>query len=218
VTRVITTGDDAIELAYKSRSTKPGTGIGVNLRLAKYSEVNSGMLDIIRASLLEAARRYGIQLIPIPIAFHSLDSDVETIQNLLAGYDVTSDKWQSGRDPLFIIQQTGYCRLVVTGSYHAAVFALAQGIPVVALANSKYYTYKFLGLADQFGVGCHVLLLDDKQFREKFMIEIDKAWHSAEQVRPQLLLAAAKQIEMGYSAYQRLYELVTLRKGVYGDA
>jgi colanic acid/amylovoran biosynthesis protein len=215
LTRVITTGDDAIELAYKSRPTKLGTGIGVNLRLAKYSEVNSSMssmLEVIRVTLLEAARRYGIQLIPLPIAFHSLDSDVKAIRNLLAGYDYTSDKWQSGRDPLFIIQQTSYCRLVVTGSYHAAVFALAQGIPVVALANSTYYAYKFLGLADQFGVGCHVLLLDDKQFREKFMIEIDKAWQSAEQVRPQLLRAAVKQIEMGYSAYQRLYELVTHRR------
>ena len=30
-------------------------------------------------------------------------------------------------------------RLVITGSYHAGVFALAQGVPVLALAKSAYY-------------------------------------------------------------------------------
>jgi polysaccharide pyruvyl transferase WcaK-like protein len=45
------------------------------------------------------------------------------------------------------------CRVVVTGSYHAGVFALAQGIPVVATAASRYYHDKFSGLADLFGGG-----------------------------------------------------------------
>jgi len=210
-TRVITTGDDAIELAYKSRPAKLGTGIGVNLRLARYSEVNNSMVKIIRVALIEAARRYGTRLIPIPITIDSIDSDIKTIRNLLAGYDDISDKWQGEIDPLFIIDQTSYCRLVVAGSYHAAVFALSQGIPVVALAKSKYYTHKFMGLADQFGVGCHVLLLDDKQLQEKLTIEIDNAWESADQVRPQLLRDAVKQIDMGFSAYQRFYELVAHR-------
>ena len=33
----------------------------------------------------------------------------------------------------------------VTGSYHAGVFALAQGIPVVGLLQSAYYEQKFIG-------------------------------------------------------------------------
>ena len=31
------------------------------------------------------------------------------------------------------------CRVVVTGSYHAAVFALSMGVPAVGLAASRYY-------------------------------------------------------------------------------
>ncbi len=210
--RLIATGDDAIELAYKARPIKPGSGIGVNLRIAEYSKVNRSSLEIIRRILFEAAKRYDIQIIPLPIAFHWRDSDVDTIRNLLEGYEDISDNWQNMCDPLYIIQQTGRCRIVIAGSYHAAVFALAQGIPVVALAKSTYYNYKFMGLADQFGVGCHVLRLDDEQFRDKFKIEIDKAYQTADQVRPKLLRAAAKQIEMGYKAYQRLHELATYGK------
>ena len=43
------------------------------------------------------------------------------------------------------------CRLVVTGSYHAALFALSMGVPAIGIATSRYYEDKFLGLADQFG-------------------------------------------------------------------
>ena len=60
-----------------------------------------------------------------------------------------------------MIRQIQRCRLVVTGSYHAGVFALASGIPVVGLAKSSYYRDKFLGLADMFAVGCETVTLDE---------------------------------------------------------
>jgi hypothetical protein len=37
---------------------------------------------------------------------------------------------------------------------------------------------------------------------------IETAWQSAEQLRPQLLKAAGKQIEWGHAAYNHLYNLV----------
>ncbi len=217
MSRVMVTGDDAIELAYKSNPLKAGNGIGINLRLAKYSEVGDRMeeiLSIIRKAIHAAATRHGTRLIPLPIAFHDLDSDVRTIQLLLEGYRNISNNWQDNREPDFIIEQTGNCRLVITGSYHAGVFALSQGIPVVALVKSKYYEYKFKGLSDQFGTGCHIVYLDDKELQEKLALEIDSAWNSANKVRPQLLLAAEKQIEMGKRAYQRLFDLVESRRHV----
>jgi polysaccharide pyruvyl transferase WcaK-like protein len=51
--------------------------------------------------------------------------------------------------------------VVVAGSYHAAVFALSQGIPVVALVKSPYYVNKMVGLGDQFGAGCEIVRLDE---------------------------------------------------------
>ena len=204
--QVLVTGDDAIELAYEARSPKLGNGIGVNLRLANYADVSIEIVEIVRAALQEVAKKKGIPLIPVPISEY--DADAETIQQLLAGYQEGSDGGQSLDTPLKVIKQIGRCRIVVTGSYHAGVFALAQGIPVVSLANSKYYIDKFSGLASQFGIGCEFILLDDNQLREKLYTSIENAWNSKEEVRGQLLESARRQIKLGYAAYRRVYELV----------
>jgi colanic acid/amylovoran biosynthesis protein len=127
----------------------------------------------------------------------------------MKGYNhIIEADWGRFAAPLETIKKTGHCRLVVTATFHAAVFALAQGIPVVALANSTMYEGKLLGLADEFGSGCKVVLLDDEQLKEKLTNAIDTTWQSAEQVRPQLLQAAIRQIETGQAAYQRIFELV----------
>ena len=43
--RVMTTGDDAIEMAYRLRRDSLGEGLGVNVRIADYSGVDRGLLD-----------------------------------------------------------------------------------------------------------------------------------------------------------------------------
>jgi polysaccharide pyruvyl transferase WcaK-like protein len=87
--------------------------------------------------------------------------------------------------------------LVITGAFHPAVFALAQGIPVVCIAKSEEYVGKFSTLADMFGAGCEVIQLNDKSFRGKFEKSIENAWNSAEMVRSGLLAASMRQINMG---------------------
>ena len=210
--RVVTTGDDAIELAYKKHAIGWENGIGVNLRVASYSEVDKDLIEIVRAVLYEAAMKHSASMIPVPISLNELDSDPKAIRQLIAGYDDASDGGESIDTPLKVIEQIGRCRIVVTGSYHAAVFALSQGIPVVGLAKSAYYVNKFLGLADQFGTGCEVIFLQDKQLREKLITGIDTAWRSAEQVKPQLIEAAERQIVLSRAAYQRIYDLVESKK------
>jgi len=207
--RVVTTGDDAIELAYEARAEQLGAGIGVNLRVAEYSEVSSNAIELVRNALHKAAMKYHTPLIPLPISFHPRESDVKTIRHLLTGYDDHSDGGQSLNTPAKVIEEVKRCRVVVTGSYHPAVFALSQGIPVVGLAKSAYYTDKLLGLAEQFGTGCQVISLSDERLQEKLETAIDKAWESARRVRSPLLEAARAQIAQGYAAYQRVYEIVT---------
>jgi colanic acid/amylovoran biosynthesis protein len=210
--RVMTTGDDAIELAYEARAEKLGTGIGVNLRVIDYSGVDSTIVEKIRPLLHDAARKHGASLIPVPIARLDRESDVRSIRQILAGYDDGSDGGRNLSSPLKVIKQVGRCRVVVTGSYHAGVFALSQGIPVVGLVKSPYYADKFLGLADQFGTGCQIIFLDEEQFREKLAEAIDTAWGAAEHVRLLLLEAAKRQIEAGWDAYRRVHELVVPEK------
>lgn len=206
--RITVTGDDAIELAYKARNTKLGHGIGVNLRVTSYANVGTDSIENVKSALQDAAKIKNAPLIPVPIEFSDSGSDVKSIQQLLAGYDNESDGGQSLSSPIEVAKQAGQCRVVVTGSYHAGVFSLSQGIPIVALAKSEYYKDKFLGLADQFGITCELIFLDDPQLREKLSAAIDRTWQSAEAVRTQLLEAAQKQIALSQLAYRKIPELV----------
>jgi colanic acid/amylovoran biosynthesis protein len=93
--------------------------------------------------------------------------------------------------------------VVVTGSYHAAVFALAQGIPVVALVSSTYYEQKFAGLSELFAGGCTPVALDTR-VDVTIPSTVIAAWDRAPDLRRSLLQAAAWQVEQGRAAYQRL--------------
>ncbi len=209
--RLLTTGDEAVELAYEARAREAGEAVGINLRVASYSNVNGDMIDKLRPVLHEFARRHNVPLIPVPIAFHAWANDHVSIQQLLKGFDDHSDGGIKLDTPIKVIQQVGRCRIVVTGAYHAAVFALSQGIPVVGLSASDDYTAKFLGLEDQFGLGCETVLLDAADVSERLAAAIEKSWQSAEKVRLPLQEAARRQIELSQGAYLRAREDVISR-------
>jgi len=205
---VLTTGDEAIELAYAARMQEPGNAVGINLRVATYAGVETDAIENVRSVLQEFARLHSVPLLPIPIAFHEYAHDHDTIRRLLAGYDDESDGGLTLNSPRMLIEQTARCRIVVTGAYHAAVFALAQGIPVVCVSNSPYYQSKFQGLQDLFGLGCAIVELSDPDLRGRLTIAIEKAWDSAEAVRSPLLQSARSQIERSQAAYRRIKELL----------
>ena len=137
---------------------------------------------------------------------------MESLREFLPGGGAEGE-WPDGLDtPLTVIRRVGECRVVVTGSYHAGVFALSQGIPVVGLSRSDYYTDKFLGLADQFGSGCRLVPLDEP-LDEALPARIIELWREAEALRPDLLAAASRQVEEGREAYA-LLGLLTGRPSV----
>ena len=209
--RVVMTGDDAIELAYQSRPAKLGAGIGVSVRVQSYMKIEDNHLQIIRQVLHQAAAKANVPLVPLPISYSFHEEDAQVIRQLLQGSThIMSIDNTRFVDPLQIIKNTGRCRLVVTGVFHAAVFALAQGIPVVGIASSMTYKEKLSGLADEFGFGCQVIFLDQERLQERLTAAIETAWQSAEEQRPQLLEAAVRQIELGHAAYQRIHSLVEL--------
>jgi len=210
--RILTTGDDAIELAYQLRPELLGTGIGVNLRLGWYSEVDEHLVERVRPILQDAAQTRNAPMVPLPISRTPGEEDILTIRQLTSGYHHVFDDDEKLDTPFKVIKHIQHCRIVVTGSYHGGVFALAQGIPTIGLANSAYYVDKFMGLAEQFGPGCEVVSLGDDQMPARLSAAIERAWSSAEQVRPQLLEAAVRQIELGRTAYQRVYELIKSRR------
>jgi polysaccharide pyruvyl transferase WcaK-like protein len=204
--RIVTTGDDAIEPANSAKLPAKRNAIGINLRVAFYSDVNAESVAKVSSVLQEFARLRHADLLPVPIAFHEYARDHETIRQLLTGFDEQSDGGSTLDTPLKIMEQTARCKVVVTGAYHAAVFALAQGIPVVCLSNSSYYSAKFEGLEELFGVGCATIMLDDPDFGEKLRAAVEQAWNSADEVRPALLNSAARQIECGRAAYASIQD------------
>jgi polysaccharide pyruvyl transferase WcaK-like protein len=208
-TRVLTTGDEAIELAYAARVKELGNAVGINLRVASYAGTKPEVIQGIASVLQEFARRQDVPLLPVPIAFHEYANDHQTIQRLLAGFDDQSDGGLSLDTPHKLIEQVARCRILVTGAYHAAVFALAQGIPVVCLASSAYYLAKFQGLEDLFGIGCATVTLDEPDWPSRLADAMEIAWDSAKTVRSPLLHSASQQIALSRGAYQHVSDLLS---------
>jgi colanic acid/amylovoran biosynthesis protein len=204
--RIFVTGDDAVDLAYRhGAAPEDAHAIGFNVRMARYSGLRPDVFDEVRTALLEAAARHKAELIGLPISQYPKELDASVIDRLLDSGTST----EPPRDATDVIVRTRRCRLVVTGSYHAAVFALAQGIPVVGLAGSDYYVSKFEGLMDQFGAGCSLVRLDAPNLRSTLTGAIDDAWECLSEVRPLLLKAAERQVNRSRSAYESLFAQLT---------
>lgn len=205
---IMTTGDDAIESAWEARSELPGSGIGINLRMARYSEIGTEQIAAIRRGIHTAAKRHNAPLIPLPISFVNRESDVATIRQIFKGYPAEMCLPEPQEDLSEVLAQVGLCRIIITGSYHCAVFGLAQGIPAICLAESQYYKDKFSGLADQFGCGVETVVVNDTHFEENLRAAAGKMWALAEELRPLLFEAACRQIEAGKDAYRRIQTIV----------
>jgi colanic acid/amylovoran biosynthesis protein len=207
--RWMVTGDEAIELAYRMRSPEPGRAIGVHVRRAPLAPVEAEAFRAIGRVLHRFATEHDTELLPIPISQHSSGTnDARTIAELLREQGLESDGGRALDTPAAVIAQVAYCRVVVTGAYHAAVFALSQGIPVICLGGSEYYLNKFSGLIDLFPSGCQVVRFDDPELSRHLTEAMDSAWRCSDASRADLQLAAARQIEWGLQAYERVRSLV----------
>jgi len=200
--RILVTGDDAVEIAFLRRPERLGNSLGVNLRVARYSAIDLSLAPSFARLVQQAATNFNAELTPVPID----RDDVEPIKVVVGEYRKT-EPVEYAASPIRAIESVGRCRALITGSYHAAVFALSMGIPTVCIACSDYYVDKFLGLGHQFGPGCEVVMLDRTDWPEKAAAAIAHAWRSAEQLRPELLGAAHKQVELGRAAYRAVYEM-----------
>ncbi|MGA9718937.1 MAG: polysaccharide pyruvyl transferase family protein [Acidobacteriaceae bacterium] len=205
--KVLTTGDEATELAYIAAGA-PGTEIGINLRVAAYSPVSGDAVAMVGRIVREFAQQKGVYLLPVPIAFHDCANDCDTIRQLLP----ESDRVSAGDDfldsPAMLIKQLARCRILVTGAYHAAVFALGQGIPVVCLASSEYYVAKFQGLEDLYETGCTIVQLDQPNAGEKLADALEHTWNSSDTFRAPLLRSAGRQVKQSREAYRKIRELL----------
>jgi len=205
--RIEVTGDDAIEFARSKTPATPGNGLGVNVRAESYAGVDSkAAMRLIGPVVNAFARRHAAPIIPAPITSYGKGDDIDIARMLFP--DALDCRVQT---PYEAIAQVARCRIVMAGSYHAAVFALSMGIPVVALAGSEYYRDKMLGLADMFKLGCRVEFVGSPDFPARLDSALEELWTSAPDLRPLLLAAADRQIELVRAAYRRIHDIVNAR-------
>ena len=202
-TKILCSGDDAVELAYSRRRNSVGDGIGLNLRISGYSNISDGHITMLKHALCNFLQERGITSHAIPISYYPTENDAAQTSQLLNNsphFDATIPN----DEPESIIDKIAECRLVVTASYHAGVFALSQGIPVIGLAKTKYYEHKFEGLASVFGRGCEVVSLDTPGFTEMLARLLGDFYDNASKMRDSLLESAKTQIAVGRGLYQQV--------------
>jgi hypothetical protein len=213
--RVMTTGDDAIETAYNLRGDRLNWGLGLNARSSDYSDVDSSLLVSLRPDIRNAVVRHGTSIIPVPISTREDETDIDAIRTMAGNENIPAPFDRSNASPELVISQIKQCRLVVTGSYHAGVFAAALGVPVIGLAKSAYYMAKFRGLEAQFGSGCRTLALNRPEDVGTLSPTIDLLWENADALREELLSRAADQVLSIGRAYDRVGSDVEARRGPF---
>ncbi len=217
--RSVVTGDDSIELAYRDQPLNSRALLGVNLRVTGYSGFTAGDSELLAQAITRVAVKLRTELVPVPISHVPEESDLDTYTSAFPRNRVEGISTLE-RTTDWLVDQVSKCRVVITGSYHGAVFALSQGIPAICLWKSKYYEHKFLGLAAQFGLGCRVLGISEPGFERALMETAAELWARNLIYRPSLLKAAREQIEASKAAWAelpfRLPNTKTFRKGAAG--
>lgn len=202
--QVIVTGDDAIELASTGRQQAKGNKIGFNIRVAKYASVNSDQ-DVLSAAAIKVfAKAKNTHVCSIPISWYPAEHDLNQINNLFY-HEIQSDEQLSHYNIDELVKRISECRIMVTGSYHAGVFALSQGIPVIGLARSQYYVDKFNGLSDMFPSGVSVICFNDLDWSDRLSKALDDLWNNAELLRHRIIEEADKQIKLSKIAYEQFF-------------
>jgi polysaccharide pyruvyl transferase WcaK-like protein len=209
--RMLVTGDDAIELAYRVRRQALGAGLGFCLRVASYSPVQRSVRETVGRVVRGQASRKAADLMPLIIS-EWLSEDRRATLPLLRGAARVVRPSSRYVSAVEVARRVGACRVVVTGAYHLAVFALSQGIPVVGLANSRYYDDKFLGLADMFGVGLTLVRLDSGSLEEELAEGIGSSWDQAPLVREELR-GRPQQVVVCREAFRQVVVLTELDNG-----
>ncbi|MFN3683202.1 MAG: polysaccharide pyruvyl transferase family protein [Fimbriimonadaceae bacterium] len=199
--RLLVTGDDATELAFELQSPNLGSGIAYNLRLAGYSGVDSHLSRQVGASVAAFAESVNSRLLVLPIDVAE-GADWECTWRSLGVHEPGPCPVTKPEDA---IQIAGQCRLTVTGSYHAGVFSLAQGVPVVGLVRSPYYADKFRGLKALYPDGCEWIDLSAPDATKLLFEAMGRLFSSAPQVRQDLLDRSYDLVNRSRDAYAQFF-------------
>jgi len=180
----------------------PPAALGVNIREADYAGVGGDSAAAVGETLAAAAHDLGAPVIALPVSRYATTSDLGAIRACLSSARPTTGVTLSDlASPDDLLSAAAKCRAVVTGSYHAAVYALSQGVPAVCLTRSSYYDAKFAGLRALFPEACQVVSLAAEDRAHILRSAITQAWDLPPAARAAALEAAGRQRAAGREAY-----------------
>ncbi len=207
----VVTGDDALELAGAGQLAA-GPALGVNLRAAAYTRLESGLAGQIASVVAAAAAEAGMPMRGLPISWHRDGEDWRALAGAFGADSAVARTGRLVRDITSLAAAVADCRIVVTSSYHAAVFALARGIPAVGISSTPYYDGKFGGLRELYGPrAVSVLAVSQAGWPDRMRslvragVELDCGARAAVAER------SAELASMSRGAYEALFELVESR-------
>ncbi len=199
--RVVLTGDDTLALVDAGRNDAGG-GIAVSVRVAQYARVTPADADALVGAVAAVGEAMRAPLVPVVVSTHPHEQDSAALAGI-------AGRREPPRTPEEAIDLIRGARVMVAGSYHAAVFALAQGVPAIGVSASPYYDDKFRGLRGMFGDWCELVRLGEPRALERVGELTERFYLSWPEPRAALLAAAERQVEASRAASTRLAELVS---------
>jgi polysaccharide pyruvyl transferase WcaK-like protein len=196
---IAVTGDDALELTGDT-GVAHGDALGLSVRVSGYAGVDLATAKALGKLTLETAGTLNAPIVALPVSRHAADAEI--LRALLG--PVRPQAGPVVRDlksPEALIASVARCRAIVTGSYHAAVFGLAQGIPAVCISGSSYYDAKFGGLRALFPDACTVLTPGRPSFPTCLNAAIGHAWSLPDATRIAAKDAAVRLRDVGRETY-----------------
>jgi polysaccharide pyruvyl transferase WcaK-like protein len=203
-------GDEALDLALGAADAAAGDALGVNVRRHDYAGVGDAEVRQVATAVARLQDELGCRVLGVPVSVREGDGDAAVLADALGdlpGLDPGHDVQDVGA----LVARAGRCRAVVTGSYHAAIFALAQGVPVVGLWASPYYEGKVEGLAERFPGGVRSVRLGDEDTVERLVAAAHAAWDEPAGTRTWLMDTARAQAAAAQDAFDRFAALVERR-------
>jgi Polysaccharide pyruvyl transferase len=196
---LVVTGDDALELTGDA-GIPDGDALGLSVRVSGYAGVDLVTAKAIGELTLEIATTLNAPIVALPVSQQAADADVLRML-LMPRRSRTGEVVNDPKTPEALFAAVASCRVVVTGSYHAAVFGLAQGVPTVCFTRSSYYDAKFGGLQALFPGACFVLSLDMPDFPKRLRTAIQQAWNLPASTRTAAKDAAIQLRNVGRETY-----------------
>lgn len=203
-------GDDLMTAVRPVRTPAAGRDIGLNMTVTGESALSPDETRAIGHSLARVATRQSTFLSPIVVS-ERLNQDRVGARTVLGDASPVRPEASRLASPRELFTQIGRCRVVITSGYGAAVVALAQGVPVVAIARRRAAVEAFEGLAADFPAGCRVISPDMVGLEEAVEVAVTRAWQEAPDLRAELRCGADRSVEASEAFRSRAAEVVARR-------